>query len=38
MLRWALERDQLVGLLQKRYGKVQADIEREVNEFEGRLV
>jgi len=30
------KRDQLVGLLQKRYGKAQEVIEREVKEFEAR--
>lgn len=32
------KRDQLVGLLQKRYGKAQEAIEREVGEFEGRFI
>jgi uncharacterized protein YjbJ (UPF0337 family) len=31
------KRDQLVGLLQQRYGKAQEVVEREVNEFEGRF-
>jgi uncharacterized protein YjbJ (UPF0337 family) len=31
------KRDQLVGLLQKRYGKAQEAIEREVDEFEARF-
>lgn len=31
------KRDQLVGLLQQRYGKAQDVIEREVKEFEARL-
>jgi uncharacterized protein YjbJ (UPF0337 family) len=30
------KRDQLVGLLQQRYGKAQEVIEREVKEFEAR--
>lgn len=30
------KRDQLVGLLQQRYGKAQEVIEREVKEFETR--
>lgn len=31
------KRDQLVGLLQQRYGKAQEAIEREVKEFEARF-
>lgn len=31
------KRDQLVGVLQKRYGKAQKDIEREVKAFEARF-
>ncbi len=31
------KRDQLVGLLQARYGASQDEIEREVREFESRL-
>jgi uncharacterized protein YjbJ (UPF0337 family) len=31
------KRDQLVGLLQQRYGATRDDIEREVREFESRL-
>lgn len=32
------KRDQLVGVLQMLYGKAQEDIEREVNEFDGRTL
>jgi uncharacterized protein YjbJ (UPF0337 family) len=28
------KRDQLMGFLQKRYGKAQAEIEREIDEFD----
>jgi len=31
------KRDQLVGLLQERYGATQDEIEREVRQFESRL-
>jgi uncharacterized protein YjbJ (UPF0337 family) len=31
------KRDQLVGMLQKRYGKVQEVVEREVKEFEAHF-
>jgi uncharacterized protein YjbJ (UPF0337 family) len=31
------KRDQLVGMLQKRYGKVQEEVEREVKEFEAHF-
>lgn len=30
------KRDQLVGILQKRYGAAQEDIERQIREFEDR--
>jgi uncharacterized protein YjbJ (UPF0337 family) len=30
------QRDQLVGVLQKRYGKAREDIEREIHDFEAR--
>jgi uncharacterized protein YjbJ (UPF0337 family) len=29
------KRDQLVGVLQRLYGKAQEEIEREINDFEG---
>jgi uncharacterized protein YjbJ (UPF0337 family) len=32
------QRDQLVGLLQKRYGTTEEEIERQVREFEDRYV
>ncbi len=31
------KRDQLVGLLQERYGATRDEVEREVREFESRL-
>jgi uncharacterized protein YjbJ (UPF0337 family) len=32
------KRDQLVGVLQRLYGKAQEQIEREVNEFDGEAM